>query len=211
LDNWKVTADNFDRSTREARVPRAGLNTDQVVAAAAALVDEIGFPALTLAVLAERLGVKPPALYKHVDSLADLQHRLATLAMSEVGDALRDELQGRAGSDALAVLFTTMRAYVHRYPGRYAATIGAEFHGDDDPLLVAALRVITSIRAVLSGYGIPPDDLDHAIRTLRCTLHGFAALQAANGFQWSNDLEDSFAWMIAFADGGLRAIGRRER
>jgi AcrR family transcriptional regulator len=188
-------------------VPRAGLNTDEVVAAGAALADELGFPAVSLAALAERLGVKPPALYKHIDNLADLQHRIATMANTELGDAFREALQGKAGLDALTALFTAVRTYVEQHPGRYSATIGAEFHGEDDPLFAAALRVITSIRSVLSGYGIHPDDLDHAIRTLRCTIHGFAVLQAANGFQWSNDLDQSFAWMINFADAGLRAIG----
>jgi AcrR family transcriptional regulator len=188
-------------------VPRAGLSTDQVVAAGATLADEIGFHALTLAVLADRLGVKPPALYKHVDSLADLQHRIATLAMTEFGDAARDALQGRAGLDALSALFATLRGYVENHPGRYSATIGAEVQGEDDPLFVSGLRVINSIRAVLSGYGIEPDDLDHAIRSLRCILHGFAVLQAADAFQWSNDPDESFAWMIKFADAGLRAIG----
>ena len=188
-------------------MPRAGLNTDQVVAAGAALADEIGFSALSLAGLADRLGVRPPALYKHVDSLADLHRRIATLAMTELADEFRDALQGQAGADALAALFTTLRHYVERHPGRYSATIGARFDGADDPLFVAGLRVINSIRAVLSGYGINPDDLDHAIRSLRCTVHGFAALQSADGFQWSNDPDESFTWMITFADAGLRAIG----
>jgi AcrR family transcriptional regulator len=188
-------------------VPRAGLSTDQVVVAGAGLADEIGFHALTLAVLADRLGVKPPALYKHVESLADLQHRIAALAMNEFGDAARDALQGKAGLDALTALFTALRGYVEQHPGRYSATIGAEFHGEDDPLFAAGLRVINSIRAVLSGYGIEPDDLDHAIRSLRCTLHGFAMLQAADAFQWSNDPDESFTWMIKFADSGLRTIG----
>jgi AcrR family transcriptional regulator len=188
-------------------VPRVGLNTADVVDAGAALADEIGFAALSLAVLADRLGVKPPALYKHVDGLADLQHRIATLAMAEFADALREALQGRAGSEALSALFTTMRSYVEQHPGRYSATIGAVFRGEDDPLFVAGLRVIKSIRAVLAGYGIEPSEVDHAIRALRCTIHGFAVLQAANGFRWSNDPDDSFAWMIRFVDAGLRATG----
>lgn len=192
-------------------MPRAGLSTDQVVAAGAALADEIGFPAVTLAVLAERLGVKPPALYKHVDNLADLHRRIATVAMEEQGDAIRDALQGKAGLDALTALFTAMRSYVERHPGRYTATIGMQYRGDDDPFDVAGLRVVDSVRAVLSGYGIKPDDRDHAVRTLRCTLHGFAVLQAADGFQWSNDPDQSFNWMITFADAGLRAIGRKRR
>lgn len=188
-------------------MPRVGLNTSEVVAAGAALADEIGFPAVSLAVLAQRLNVKPPALYKHVDGLADLQHRIAALAMDEFGEAIREALQGKSGSDALAAMFTTMRTYVADHPGRYTATVGAIFHGEDDPLLVASLRVITSIRAVLHGYGIAPDDIDHAIRALRCTIHGFAVLQASDGFRWSNDPDESFAWMIRFVDAGLRAIG----
>ena len=191
-------------------MPRVGLNTGEVVAAGATLADEIGFSAVSLAVLADRLGVRPPALYKHIDGLADLQHRIAALAMTEFGEDLREALQGKSGSDALAALFTTMRSYVEQHPGRYSATTGAVFRGADDPLLMAGLRVINSIRAVLAGYGIAPGEMDHAIRAVRCIIHGFAVLQAANGFQWGNDPEDSFAWMIRFVDAGLRAMGGRQ-
>jgi AcrR family transcriptional regulator len=190
-------------------VPRVGLSTADVVAAAAAMADEAGYGAVALAPLAGRLGVKPPALYKHVDGLGDLRHRIAALAMAELAEVLRDALQGKAGQQALEAMFTTFREYVAAHPGRYSATVGAEFHGPDDPLYVASLRVITSIRAVLSGYGIAPNDLDHAIRTLRSLIHGLALLQAASGFQWSNDPGESFAWMIRFADKGLRGMGEQ--
>lgn len=192
-------------------MPRAGLNTAEVVAAGARMADEVGIAAVTLAALAERLGVRPPALYKHVDSVADLRHRIAALAMAEFGDALGAALQGTSGRDALAALFTTLRRYIEAHPGRYSATVGAEFGGEDDPLFIAGLRVINSMRAVLSGYGIDAAELDHAIRTLRCLVHGFALLQADNGFQWSNDPGDSFTWMIGFVDGGLRALGQGAR
>lgn len=188
-------------------MPRAGLGTAEVVAAGAALADEIGFGNLTLALLAERLGVKPPALYKHVDGLADLHHRIAALAMAEYGEQVRDALQAKVAADAIGAVFTTMRRFVQRHPGRYTATVGAQFHGEDDPLYVAGLRVIESLRAVVSSYGVADADLDHAIRTLRCTLHGFAVLEAANAFQWDNDPDESFAWMTRFVDAGLRALG----
>lgn len=73
--------------------------------------------------------------------------------------------------------------------------------------LAATTRVIDSVRAVVSGYGIRPDELDHAIRMLRCTIHGYAQLQAANAFQWSNDPDESLAWTIRFIDFGLTAVG----
>lgn len=59
---------------------------------------------------------------------------------------------------------------------------------------------------MLRGYGIGYGEMDHAIRAIRCTVHGFAVLQASGGFQWSGDPDESFDWMIRFIDRGLRAI-----
>ena len=185
-------------------MPRAGLGPAAVVAAGAQLADEIGFGGLTMGLLAERLGVRTPSLYKHVDGLADLNHRIAVLALTELGDAVRDALQGRAGRDGLAALARAIRDYVLHHPGRYAATIGAVPTGPDDPLVAAGDRVIESMTAVLHGYPIKPADLNHALRTLRSLFHGFATLQAANGFQWDANTDESFTWLITFTDRGLR-------
>jgi hypothetical protein len=116
-------------------------------------------------------------------------------------------VQGRAGLDALTALMTAARAYVTAHPGRYMATIGAEFRGPDDPLLVAGTRVINSIAAVLRGYGVAEPEMNHAIRAIRSTMHGFAMLEASGGFQWDADPDQSFEWMIGFIDRGLRRAG----
>src|SRR5512142_1960100 len=126
-------------------VPRAGLSGGEVVAAAAGLADEIGYAGLTMGLLAERLGVRTPSLYKHVGGLDDLQHKLATLAMTEVGDVIRDAVQGRSGADALAALLHAVRGYVTRHPGRYTATAAGETagsQGQHDTLLAATTRVL---------------------------------------------------------------------
>jgi AcrR family transcriptional regulator len=186
-------------------MPRVGLTTSDVVAAAAGLADETGFGNLTMGLVAERLGIRPPSLYKHVADLADLQHRIAALAMTELGDAVRDATQGRAGLDALSALLIATRAYVAAHPGRYTATVGARFSGEDDPLYRATARILAAFAAVLRGYGIADEEMDHAIRTIRCTVHGFAMLQASDGFQWTGEPDDSFDWMIRFIDHGLRS------
>lgn len=185
-------------------MPRAGLTGDDVVASAAALADEVGYAGVTMGLLADRLGVRSPSLYKHVDSLADLQHRLATLALTEFGEMIRDAVQGRAGRDALTAMLTAARAYVTAHPGRYAATIGAGFDGPDDPLLAASTRVINTFAAVLRGYGVSDAEMTHAIRTIRSSLHGFAMLEVSGGFQWDADPDQSYDWMIGFIDRGLR-------
>ena len=53
-------------------MPRVDLNTSEVVVSDAELADEVGIGSVSLAALAQRLGVKAPALYKHVDGIGDL-------------------------------------------------------------------------------------------------------------------------------------------
>lgn len=185
-------------------MPRAGLDPEAVVAAGAALADEVGFANLTMGLLAERVGVRTPSLYKHVSGQEDLNRRIAALALSEAADAVGGAVQGYAGRDALAAAARAFRSFVVAHPGRYAATIGAEPAGSDDPLAAAGQRLLGAFTAVLRGYEIAESDVDHALRMLRSLCHGFATLQAANGFQWSADTDDSFEWLITFADRGLR-------
>jgi AcrR family transcriptional regulator len=186
-------------------MPRAGLSRPDVIAAAAELADEVGFQELTMGLLAQRLGIRTPSLYKHVTDLADLRHGVAVVAMNEVGEELRDALQGRSGRDALTVMATTIRSYATAHPARYAAANGTRVTGPDDPLLVAGTRVVASIAAALRGYGIAESEMVHAIRTIRSTIHGFAILEASRGFQWDADPDESFEWMIGFIDRGLRS------
>jgi AcrR family transcriptional regulator len=190
-------------------MPKSGLTPASVTEAGAALVDEIGFDQLSMGLLAERLGVKTPSLYKHVTSQADLAHRIAVLAMTEVSDAIRDAIQGRAGSDALAAGAQAMRMYVREHPGRYAAGNAARPTGPDDPLIPADGRVLASWAAMLRGYGLDSSQEIHALRMLRSILHGFATLEAADGFQIDTDVDDSFTWMINFIDHGLQATATR--
>jgi len=184
-------------------VPRAGLDPAAVVAGAAALADEVGLANVTMGLLAERLGVRAPSLYKHVASQADLNRRIAVLALTELGDELRGALQGRSGRDALAAAARTMRAYVIDHPGRYAATIRLNADQPDDPATAAGARVLESLAAVLSGYHLDPADTVHALRLLRSLFHGFAVLEAAGGFQMETDVDESFEWMITFLDRSL--------
>ncbi|MHA3702150.1 TetR/AcrR family transcriptional regulator [Jatrophihabitans sp. YIM 134969] len=176
-----------------------------MVTAGAALADEVGLPALTMGLLAERVGVRAPSLYKHVTGLDDLVRGIAALAAEQAADAVGAAIQGYAGADALAAAAQAFRAFVVGHPGRYAATVGLVPTGADDPFLVASARLMDVFTAVLRGYDIAPSDTDHALRLLRSLLHGFATLQADGGFQWAADVDESFAWLVAFTDRGLRA------
>ena len=184
-------------------MPRAGLDPAAVVAAGAALADEVGFANLTMGLLAERLGVRTPSLYKHIAGQDELNRRIAALALAEAADAVGGATQGRSGRDALAAAAHAFRDFVLAHPGRYAATIGVEPTGPDDPIAVEGVRSLGAFRAVLRGYALPPEEMDHALRALRSSFHGFATLQSGHGFQWSADVDESFDWLIDLLDRAL--------
>lgn len=191
-------------------MPRVGLDPTIVVGAAADLADEVGLSNVTMGRVAERLGVRAPSLYKHIDSEADLIRRIAVLALNDLGDALRDALQGRAGTDALSAAARTIRAFVIEQPGRFSATIRTNPDGPDDPMAAAGARVIESMSAVLAGYRIDPAETIHALRMLRSLFHGFATIEDAGGFQLQTDVDESYEWLIDFVDRGLRNLASDE-
>ncbi len=157
-------------------MPRAGLDADAVVAAAAQLADDEGLRELTLARLAERLGVRSPSLYAHVGGLADLRTRLAARGADELTAALQAAAAGRARSDALQAVADAYRAYAHAHPGVYAAMQRAP--GQDEPAAAAAAAaLIDALAAVLRGYDQHGDDAIHGVRLMRAALHGFVSLE----------------------------------
>ena len=181
-------------------MPRAGLDAEAVVTAAAAVADADGLPAVTLARLAGDLGVRPPSLYAHVGGLPDLRRRLAARGARELGAALRAAATGRARGDALEAVAGAYRAYALAHPGTYAAAQRAsdlEAGAADD-----ALEVVV---AVLRGYGLEGDDAIHGARIVRAALHGFVALETGEGFGIPLDLDETFARLVDVLDKGLKS------
>jgi AcrR family transcriptional regulator len=176
-------------------MPRAGLNTDRVVAEAAMLADEVGLDQLTLAALAARLGVRQPSLYKHVASLDALRQRISMLAKAELADVLGRAAIGRAGDDALVALAHTYRSWAIGHPGRYQAAQRPPVPGDAEDTEVS-WRAVQVVAAVLDGYGLTGDDAIDAIRAFRAALHGFVSLEAAGDFALPVSLDRSFDRLV---------------
>lgn len=192
----------------EERAPtRPGLTPERVVAEAAALADERGAAALSLAAVAERLGVRVPSLYKHVGGLDDLHRRLALAGLRDLTGALREATVGRSSGEALRACAAAWRAYARTHPGRYAAVQRAPDPADTE-LHEAADRLARLVFAVLRGYGLGEDDTVHATRAVRSALHGFVSLEAAGGFGLPQDVDASYDRLVDLLDAGIAAHTR---
>jgi AcrR family transcriptional regulator len=191
-------------------VPRQGLTTERVTAAAADLADSRGLDRLTVAAIARHFGVADASLYGHVRSREALLHQVAVRAAAAFADRLALAVAGRSGRQALTGFAGAYRAFAVAHPGQYTATqlqlppeVGRNSAGH--------LRMIELSYATLRGYGIEEPGLTDAIRFVRSTLHGFAALETAHGFGHPRDLDTSWHSVVAAIDTALANWPSTER
>jgi len=187
-------------------MPRAGLDTDAVVDAAAKLADLEGLEAATLARVAGVLGVRAPSLYVHVAGLADLRARLGARGADELAAELQTAAAGRSGGDALVAIARAYREYAQAHPGLYMALQRAPDRASEHAR-AASDRVVRVVLAVLRGYGLEGDEGIHGARIIRAALHGFVTLEMDEGFGYPLALEDSYRQLVKVLDRGLQAIG----
>ena len=183
-------------------MPRAGLDAEAVVAAAASLADTGGLAQLTLARLAAVLGIRTPSLYAHIDGLGDLRARLGARGARELAATLQIAAAGRARGDALRAVAAAYREYAHAHPGTYAAM---QVVSDSEEFEAAGAEVVGPIVAVLRGYGLDGEQAIHAVRAIRSSLHGFVSLEREGGFGLPIDIDDSFDNLVTMLDAGLAA------
>jgi AcrR family transcriptional regulator len=167
-----------------------------VVDAALTVVDEGGPGALTLAAVARRTGVATPSLYKHVQSMEDLQQKVAARVTAELANALSSAVAGRSGQDAFRHLAHAYRDYALSHPGRYPLT--QRVPDALDPVhLAASERAVQAVFAALRGYGLSGEQAIHATRVARSALHGFVSLETGDGFGLPQDVGHSFECLVS--------------
>jgi TetR/AcrR family tetracycline transcriptional repressor len=143
------------------------LTRDLVVQEALAVLDEGGYEALTIRRLAERLGVVPMAVYRHVTSKDDLTDALLDLAVSSV-PLPEGDIDWRDGLRQLAV---AIRNTILRHPGIIT------------PLVTKPALGPSSLLLAEFGYSVMRSagfDAAHTTRSVNSVITytiGFAALE----------------------------------
>jgi AcrR family transcriptional regulator len=185
-------------------VPRRGLDTTRVVDEAARIADDAGLEAVTLARIAQRLGVRAPSLYNHVDGRPALMRLLSLRGLELLADAIREAAVGRSGEAALRAVARAFRAFVTAHPGVYLTTVRAPEPGDEE-MLAAASKPVEVMVTVLGAWGLEGEDAVHQVRIIRSALHGFSAIEAGGGFGMPLSLDESFERLVATLLAGLSA------
>lgn len=174
---------------------RAGLDRAAVIQAAATLADSAGLEEVTLAMLANHLGVRTPTLYHYVAGLDGLRRELALLGLHETSRRLGRAVMGKAGDDAIVALAEAYRAFAKERPGLYAATTRAP-GPDDTEWQEAGAAVVDIVLCALDAYHLPQDEALHAVRAIRSIVHGLVSLENSDGFKLPLAVDETFRRLV---------------
>ena len=177
-----------------------------IIVAARALLEDGGFDAVSMAGVAERVGVRAPSLYKHFGDRNGLLAAVATDAALELGRALSDAL-ARSGVDArsrLQVLAAAYRSFALAKP-RAAALIFAGVAPGTTPTpesQTEAARPVLQVAEAIVG----PTNALAAARVLTAFAYGFASMESAGAFRFAGDVEEAYRLGISVLAAGLERV-----
>ncbi|GAB3134918.1 TetR/AcrR family transcriptional regulator [Microbispora hainanensis] len=155
-----------------------GGRREEILEAALAIADERGLDGVSMRAVAERVGVTPMALYRHVGGKAELLDAMVGHLLSALlpPDRSRDRQEPQRWDERLAALARAVRAMVRRHP--WAA-----------PLLFSrpavtpdAVRAVDVIYDALIEAGVPDREVPRLERLLSTFVIGFAASEVSGRF-----------------------------
>lgn len=191
-------------------MPRQGLDKETVIEQAARLADEVGFSNVTLKLLAERMNVKSPSLYKHIDGIDSLNKELMIYGYKMLEKMIIDKVMGKSGDDAVRALcnayyeLATNRPGVFRAMENYRRFVDAESKQATDGIFKVTSQIF-------SVYNLNSVQKTHLIRTFRGFLQGFLTLAVNNLFTDSIDIKESFDLSVNVLIAGVANLTKYER
>jgi AcrR family transcriptional regulator len=182
---------------------RPGINKMVVLQAAIELADEMGLEQVTLALIAQKLKIKTPSLYNHVDGMPGIRKDLAIWSLSRMREQLANAAIGVSGEDALMAMGLAYLAFARKHPGLYEATLWAPDRNDAVYVTIAE-DVVNLLLRVLEVYPLSKDEALHTVRGLRSIFHGFVSLELKKGFGLALDHDESYRYILKTFLNGLK-------
>lgn len=188
-------------------MPRCGLSREEVLKAAAELIEESGLDRFSMGELARRLNVKAASLYNHVAGIDELMDEVGLLAIGRLAQAEGAAIEAKRADEALFALAEAYRSFARSHYELYRVIMGLA-RRDDCALKRGADEMLEPIMKVLATYRLGDEQRYHWQRVLRGVMVGFAVHERAGGFSHLPvDENESYRIAIQCVADGLNRAG----
>lgn len=184
---------------------KAGLDKDIILKTAADLADAEGIANVTLKALAEKLGVKPPSLYKHINGLEELNKALMLYGWKSLEKKVTRAAVGKSKEDAIRAIFYAYRDYVKEHPGVFEAMQWYNMYQSEENLQ-ATEEIVAVLFQVLSAYDLQEEQKVHIVRMFRVFLQGFLMVEIHGGFGNPVSITESFDFSLEILLNGIENL-----
>lgn len=171
---------------------KKGINLNSIIRMALSIIDHEGVEQLTIRKVADGLGIKPPSLYNHVESLNQILDYCAQESLVSLHGIISDLLNNQVSPrHSLSNVGFAYRNFAKKFPGKYTLTQTPAFWESEESNLKAE-EIVNSLINITRDSNMAEDDQIHFIRNFRSYLHGFITLEINHSFQMEQDVEKSF-------------------
>lgn len=154
---------------------------------------------LTLASVAQKVGIKSPSLYHYFQGLEGLKKELALRALKDFSQILEQALASAPGDKKLKAFFEAYREFSKKHPLQFeCAQFGVS--SKDTELMQNSYKIVQLAIEATGLQKLESKTRIHQIRILRCLLNGFIQLETLGGFQLEEDIDDTFQVLIKTAN-----------
>ncbi len=168
---------------------------DEIVQAGRDLLESAGIARLTMQAVADRVGVRPPSLYKRVRGRDDLVGLITEATVRDLGERLDTVATGADPRRNLAELARALRAFAHARPAGYQLIFapGPDIARASLASLTRATEPVLRVVAALAGE----QHTLEAARTFTAWANGFISMELAGAFKLGGDIDHAFEFGIA--------------
>jgi AcrR family transcriptional regulator len=173
------------------------LTPEDVVAAAIACLDHEGEAGLGVNRVARELGIKPPAIYKHLEGNAGLQRAVALTIWRDYLALCQQQTNGitepqqllKAGAEAT-------RNFARLYPARYRVMMHYRMRPTDLEEMAIIQASLQWLQNGLHLYGFSHDILIDVMRMVNAAIYGFIMREQADLMTLDRSTDASYKFML---------------
>lgn len=173
------------------------LTPQDVVNAAISCIDQEGEAALGVNRVARELGIKPPAIYKHVDGNAGLQQACAISIWQDYLAAFQEQLLCITEPELLLKTGAQItRSYAKKHSARYAVMMGYQLkptHPEEAAIIERSLQLF---RSSLNLGNLSQDTVIDIMRMVNAAIYGFIIREQSDLMTLTRSPDESYEVML---------------